>query len=92
MLLTNTQVSKLRKAFANNLSTKIKLSKSQLHRIKQSWAFLGRHLGPLLKTGSALIRKVLKTLAKSVLISLGLIAAASAIFITKCLDLVIHHS
>ena len=35
-LLTNTQVSKLRKAFANNISTEIKLSKSQLHRIKQS--------------------------------------------------------
>ena len=33
MLLTNTQVSKLRKAFANGLSANIKLSKTQLHKI-----------------------------------------------------------
>ena len=34
--------------------------------------------GPLLKTGLSLIKNVIKPLAKSVLISLGLIAAASA--------------
>ena len=33
LLLTNTQVSKLCKAFANGSSAKIKLSKTQLHRI-----------------------------------------------------------
>ena len=31
--LTNTQVSKLRKAFANNSSANIKLSKTELHKI-----------------------------------------------------------
>ena len=36
LLLTNTQVSKLRKAFANSSSANIKLSKTQLHRIGQS--------------------------------------------------------
>ena len=78
MLLTNTQVSKLHKAFANNSSTNIKLSKTQLHKIGQSGGFLGRLLGPFLKTGLPLIRNVLKPLAKSILIPLGLAAAASA--------------
>ena len=44
----------------------------------QSGGFLGRLLGPLLKTGLPLIRHVIKPLAKSVLIPLGLTAAASA--------------
>ena len=39
--------------------------------------FLGRLLGPFLKTGLPLIKNVTKPLAKSVLISLGLTAAAS---------------
>ena len=77
-LLTNTQVSKVRKTFANNFSANIKLSKTQLHKIGQSGGFLGRLLGPLLKTGLPLIGNVLKPLAKSVLIPLGLTAPASA--------------
>ena len=44
----------------------------------QSGGFLGRLLGSLLKTRLALIRNVIKLLAKSVLIPLGLTAAASA--------------
>ena len=36
LLLTNTHVSKLRKAFANNSSANIKLSRTQLHEIGQS--------------------------------------------------------
>ena len=44
----------------------------------QSGGFLGRLLGPLLKTGLPLMKNVMKPLAKSVLISLGLTAAASA--------------
>ena len=44
----------------------------------QSGGFLGRLLGPLLKTGLTLISNVIKPLAKSVLIPLGLTAAASA--------------
>ena len=77
LLLTNTQVSKLRKAFANGSSANIKLSKTQLHKIGQSGGFLGRLLGPLLKTGLPLIRNVLKPLAKSVSMQLALTAAAS---------------
>ena len=44
----------------------------------QSGGFLGRLLGPLLKTGLPLISNVIKPLAKSVLIPLGLTAAVSA--------------
>ena len=43
----------------------------------QSRGFLGRLLGPLLKTESPLMKSVIKPLAKSVLIPLGLTAAAS---------------
>ena len=49
-----------------------------MHKIRQSGGFLGRLLGPLLKTGLPLIGNVLKLLAKSILIPLGLTAAASA--------------
>ena len=78
LFLSNTQVSRLRKAFANNSSANVKLSKTQLHKIGQSGGFLGRLLGPLLKPGLPLIGNVLKTLAKSILILLGLTAAAAA--------------
>ena len=39
----------------------------------------GRFLGPLLKTGLPLMKNVIKPLAKSVLIPLGLTATASAV-------------
>ena len=78
LLLTNTQFSRLLKAFTNNSSANKKLSKNQLHKIRQSGGILGRPLGPLLKTGLPLIGNVLKPLAKNVLIPLGLKAAASA--------------
>ena len=78
LLLANRKVANLRKAFANCLSTDIKLSKTQLSKMIQSGGFLGRLLGPLLKTGLPLIKNVIKPLAKSVLIPLGLTAAASA--------------
>ena len=80
LLLTYTQVSKLRKAFPNGLSTNIKLSKTQFHKIGQSEGFLGGLLGPLLNTGMPLIGNVLKSLTKSLLIPLGLTAAASATY------------
>ena len=51
LFLTNTQVSRLRIAFANNCSANIILSKTQLLQIGQSRGFLGRLLGPLLQTG-----------------------------------------
>ena len=78
LLVTNRQVAILRKAFANYFSTDIKLSKTQLSKMLQSGEFLGRLPGPLLKTGLPLIKNVIKPLAKSVLIPLGLTAAASA--------------
>ena len=53
------------------------LSKSQLSKMIQSGGFLGRLVGPLLKTGLPLVKNVIKPLAKSVLIPLGLTAAAS---------------
>ena len=43
----------------------------------QSGGFLGRLLGPLSKTGLPLTKNVIKPLAKSVLIPLGLTAAAA---------------
>ena len=43
----------------------------------QSGGVLSRLLGPLLKTGFPLIKSVIKPFAKSVLIPLGLTAAAS---------------
>ena len=54
LLLTNRQVANLRKAFVNCLSTDIKLPKTRLSKMIQSGRFLGRLLGPLLKTGSSL--------------------------------------
>ena len=50
LLLTNRKVANIRKAFANHLSTDIKLSKTQLSKMIQSGGFLGKLLGPLLKT------------------------------------------
>ena len=44
----------------------------------QSGRFLGRLLGPLLKTGLPLMKDVIKPLAKSVLIPLGLTASSAA--------------
>ena len=71
LLLTNRQVTNLCKTFANKSSTDIKLSKIQMSTMIQSGGFLGRILGPLLKTGLPLMKNVIKPLAKSVLISLG---------------------
>ena len=74
LLFTTRQKTKIRNAFSNNMSTDLKLSKAQINKIIQSGGFLGRLLGPLLKTGLPLIKNVIK----SVLIPLGLTAAASA--------------
>ena len=78
LLLTNRQVENIRKTFANHSPTDIKLSKTQLSTMIQSGGFLGKLLGPLLKTRLPLMKSVIKPLAKSVLIPLGLTAAASA--------------
>ena len=71
LLLTNTQVLKLLKAFTNG-------SSATLHKIRQWRGFLGRLLGPFLKTGLFLIGYVLKPLAKNALIPLGPTATGSA--------------
>ena len=78
LLLTNTQVSKICKGYANGSSVNIKFSKTQLYKIVQSQGFLDRLLGLLQKSGLPLIGHVLKPLAKNVLIPLGLTASASA--------------
>ena len=78
LLLTDRQVSNIRQGFATNSTIAIKLSKTQLSMMIQLGGFLSRLLVPLLKTGLPLIKNVTKPLAKSVLIPLGLTAAASA--------------
>ena len=67
-------IHKLQKAFANNSSANIKLSTTQLYKIK----LLGWISESLLKIVLPLIENVLKPLAKSVLIPLELSAGASA--------------
>ena len=51
---------------------------SKNYKFTQSGGFLSKLLVLLLKTGLSLIKSVIKPLAKSVLIPLGLTAAASA--------------
>ena len=77
LLLTDRQVVNHRKAFADYLSTDIKLSKTQFSKIMQAGGFSGRLLGSLLKIELALMKNVIKKLAKGVLIPLGLTSAAS---------------
>ena len=74
-MLTNRQVANIRKAFAKNTSTDIKLSKTQLSKMIQSAGFLGNLLGKL----AGPLMKVAMPLAKNVLAPLGLSAAMSAI-------------
>ena len=50
LLLTSKQVASIRKAFANNSPVDAKFSKTQLSKMIQSGGFLGKLLGPLLKT------------------------------------------
>ena len=72
LLLTKRKVLNIRKAFTNNTSADMKFSKTQLSKMLQLGGFLGRLLGPLIKTGLPLIKSKIKILAKSVLIPLGL--------------------
>ena len=73
LLLTDKQA--FRKAFANNLSTDVKFSKTQLLKMSQSGGFLGNLLSKL----AGPLMKVAMPLAKNVLAPLGLTAAMSAI-------------
>ena len=63
LLSTDRQFSRFLKAFANNLSANIKLSKTQLSKIVQSEGFQGRFLGRLLKPGLPLMKNALKTIS-----------------------------
>ena len=74
LLLTNRQVANIRKAFAKNTSTDIKLSKTQLSKIIQSGGSLENLLGKL----AGPLMKVAMPLAKNVLAPLGISAAMSA--------------
>ena len=71
LLLTNRQVSNIRKASGNHTSTDIKLSKAQLTKIQKD-GFL-RFFAPLLKSRLPLLKSVIKPLGM-----LGLAAVASA--------------
>ena len=84
LLLTNAQVSKLYKVFAENSSANMKLSKTQLHKIGQSGGSLGRCFGPLLKAGLLLMKNAIESQAKNVLVSLGLTAAQDKKIIGSC--------
>ena len=75
LLLTTRQKQKLRNALNNNTSTDIKLSKAEIIKIIQSGGFLGFLLSKL----AVPLMKVAILLAKNILASLGIAAAASAI-------------
>ena len=62
LFLTIRQTTKVGNAINNNMSTDIKLSKAQIKKIIQSGGFLGKLLGPLLKTGLPLLKSVVKPL------------------------------
>ena len=75
LLLTIRQITKLRNALNNNMSTDIKLSKAQISKIIQSGGFLGSLLSKL----AGPLMKVAAPLAKIILAPVGITAAASAI-------------
>ena len=77
--MTDRQVKSLHKAFANNSSKDIKLLETQISKTIQSTEFFGRLLGPLLKVSLPLMKNLLQSLAKILLIPLGLTVAVSAI-------------
>ena len=78
LLLINTQVSNINKAFPNELSANIKFPKLQLSRMIQLGGFLSRLLGLLLKSGLPVIGNVRKPLTESILVLLELTVAVSA--------------
>ena len=74
-LLTARKTTKLINAIENNMSTDIKLTKTQLSKLIQSERFLGSLLS---KVADPLI-KVAVPLAKNIVASLGITAASSVI-------------
>ena len=78
LLLTNRKSCRSSKAFANGSSKDIKSSKTRLFKTLQLGGFHVRLFGPFVKLDLPLMKNVLTLLAKNVLVSLGLTAAASA--------------
>ena len=58
--LSDSQIKKLKDAVNNNMSADLKFLKAQISKIIQSGEFLGKLLGPLLKTGLPLIKNIKK--------------------------------
>ena len=75
LLLATRQKAKVRNAFNNNMSTDLKLSRAQISKMIQSGGFLGSLLSKL----AVPLMRVAIPLAKKILASLGITAAASAI-------------
>ena len=75
--IANERLQREKKFHSKNCLLEKPRSKAQLSKMVQSGGFLGRSLGPLLKTDLSIVKNVLKPLAKSVLIPLCLTAAAS---------------
>ena len=75
LLLSTRQKTKLKNVLSNNMSTDIKLSKAQISRIIQS----GGLLGSLLSKLAVPLMKVAVRLARNILASLRITAAAPAI-------------
>ena len=71
--LITQQKTKLRNAFNNNMSTDIKLCRDQIFKIIHSGGFLGS----LLSTLAGPLMKVAVPLAKTILATVGITAAAS---------------
>ena len=77
--LSFSQLNKLKSSIKNETGVVLRLSsnmdgddlsKTQLSKMIQSGRFLGRLLGPILKTGLTSIKNVIKPLAESVLVPL----------------------
>ena len=75
LLLTTKQKPKVRNAFNDNMLTDLKLSEAKISKIIES----GRFLGSLLSKIVGPLMKIAIPLAKNVLATLGITAAASAI-------------
>ena len=75
LLLTIRYKTKLRNSFNNNISTDLKLSRTQVSKMIQSGGFLGSLLSKL----AGPLMRVAIPLAKDVLAPLGITAAAPAV-------------
>ena len=75
--LSDRQALRLCEAFVNNLSTGVKLSKTQIFKIIQSSGFLAWLFGLIMEVNFLLMKNLLISLAKNVLMPLRFTAAVS---------------